>query len=194
MCVLTHVNTLHRVCRSPRLRSKAHYTVPDPKPPRLLAETARNFTRSAEPRRSMSREGSHVDVTMSCAIDCAVIVAGNNGPVISWRVPDRRAKRKGVSGSSDDAKPAAPGGSDVAAQLPAATMPVIPRIVKPAPAVRATSNSSRYRGVTRHRRDGCPSLTQRALCRCPGAAASGLACARTMMVACSCFSGLYATP
>ena len=85
----------------------------------------------------------------------AVITTGTNGPVISWRAPDRRAKRKGVPESADDAKPAAPGGG-VAAQPPTAVMPVIPRDVEPRPeaAVRATSNSSRYRGVTRHRRGG----------------------------------------
>ena len=110
----------------------------------------------------MSRQVSDVDVMPSCVICCAVITTGTNGPVISWRAPDRRAKRKGIPESADDAKPADQWGGDMAAQLPAAVTPVVPRSVKPDPPVRATSNSSRYRGVTRHRRDGGSHFMQRA--------------------------------
>ena len=92
-------------------------------------------------------------------ICCAVITTGINGLVKLWRAPERRAKRKGVPKSTGDAKPSAPSEA-VSAQPP---LLVNLQDVKPEPVVRATSNSSRYRGVTRHRRDGGPCLNGRAL-------------------------------
>lgn len=89
----------------------------------------------------------------------AVSTIGPWGPAASGRAPDRRAKRKGHPEGADDAAKLAAVPGAVTAQLPLdATAaqppsPVAQREAKPEPAVRSTSNSSRYRGVTRHRRD-----------------------------------------